>query len=44
MGKIIMEGAKEIARDMLDAINVDSDGFWGAVGKDFTSLPVIFVI
>jgi len=35
-----MEGAKEIARDMLDAINVDSHGFWGAVGKGFISLPV----
>lgn len=37
-----MEGAKEIARDMLDAINVDSHGFWGAVAKGFISLPVSF--
>ncbi|TDS97884.1 hypothetical protein EDF78_101259 [Rahnella sp. BIGb0236] len=35
-----MEGAKEIARDMLDAINVDSHGFWGAVAKGFISFPV----
>lgn len=37
-----MEGAKEIARDMLDAINVASHGFFGAVAKGFISFPVSF--
>lgn len=35
-----MDSAKEIARDMLDAINVDSSGFIGAVAKGFISFPV----
>lgn len=35
-----MDGAKEIARDMLDAINVDGSGFFGAVAKGFISFPV----
>lgn len=37
-----MDGAKEIARDMLNAINVDSTGFFGAVAKGFISFPVSF--
>jgi ABC-type maltose transport system permease subunit len=28
-----MDSAKEIARDMLEAINIDGSGFWGAIGK-----------
>ncbi|PJR52512.1 hypothetical protein CWM58_05135 [Klebsiella sp. H-Nf2] len=35
-----MDSAKEIARDMLEAINVDGSGFWGAVAKGFISFPV----
>ena len=35
-----MDSAKEIARDMLDAINVDGSGFLGAVAKGVISLPV----
>lgn len=35
-----MDSAKEIARDMLEAINVDGSGFWGSVGKGFISFPV----
>ena len=35
-----MDSAKEIARDMLDAINIDGSGFWGAVAKGFISFPV----
>lgn len=37
-----MDSAKEIARDMLEAINVDRSGFWGAIAKGFISLPVSF--
>ncbi|WP_145586486.1 hypothetical protein [Yersinia kristensenii] len=37
-----MDSAKEIARDMLDAINVDGSGFFGAVAKGFISFPVSF--
>lgn len=37
-----MDGAKEIARDMLDAINVDGHGFFVAVAKGFISFPVSF--
>lgn len=33
-----MDSAKEIAKDMLNSINVDGSGFWGAVGKGFISL------
>ena len=35
-----MDSAKEIARDMLEAINVDEAGFIGAVVKGIISLPV----
>ena len=35
-----MDSAKEIAREMLEAINVDGSGFFGAVAKGFISLPV----
>ncbi|MDX6039164.1 hypothetical protein [Scandinavium lactucae] len=35
-----MDSAKEIAKDMLNSINVDGSGFWGAVGKGFISLSV----
>lgn len=35
-----MDSAKEIARDMLAAINIDSYGLLGAVAKGFISLPV----
>lgn len=35
-----MDGAKEIARDMLNAINIDGSGFIGAVAKGIISLPV----
>lgn len=35
-----MDSAKDIARDMLEAINVDGSGFIGAVAKGFISLPV----
>lgn len=35
-----MDSAKEIARDMLDAINVDSSGFLVVVVKGAISLPV----
>ncbi|MEX9251134.1 hypothetical protein [Pseudenterobacter timonensis] len=35
-----MDSAKEIARDMLEAINIDGSGFWGAVAKGFISFPV----
>lgn len=35
-----MDSAKEIARDMLDAINVDGAGFIGAVAKGLISFPV----
>lgn len=35
-----MDSAKEIARDMLDAINVDGTGFLGAVAKGVISFPV----
>lgn len=35
-----MDSAKEIAHDMLDAINVDGAGFLGAVAKGFISFPV----
>lgn len=35
-----MDSAKEIARDMLDAINVDGTGFLGAVAKGIISFPV----
>ncbi|WP_145599804.1 hypothetical protein [Yersinia frederiksenii] len=37
-----MDSAKEIARDMLDAINIDGSGFFGAVAKGFISFPVSF--
>ncbi|MFP2466727.1 hypothetical protein ACLEUK_01130 [Pseudescherichia vulneris] len=35
-----MDSAKEIAKEMLDAIDVDSSGFWGAFGKGLVSFPV----
>jgi hypothetical protein len=35
-----MDSAKDIARDMLEAINVDSSGFIGAVAKGLISFPV----
>ncbi|HDQ6722227.1 TPA: hypothetical protein QBF63_005852, partial [Escherichia coli O146:H21] len=35
-----MDSAKEIARDMLEAVNINGDGFLGAVGKGLISLPV----
>jgi len=35
-----MDSAKEIARDMLEAINIDGSGFWGAMAKGVISLPV----
>lgn len=35
-----MDNAKDIAREMLEAINVDGSGFFGAVAKGFISLPV----
>ncbi|MBW8248848.1 hypothetical protein [Enterobacter mori] len=35
-----MDSAKEIARDMLEAINIKGDGFLGVVGKGIISLPV----
>ncbi|KQN58638.1 hypothetical protein [Erwinia sp. Leaf53] len=38
-----MDSAKEIARDMLDAINVDGSGFLGAVAKGVISFPVSLV-
>lgn len=34
-----MDSAKEIARDMLAAINIDGSGFWGAVAKGIISFP-----
>lgn len=37
-----MDGAKEIARDMLDAINFDSHGFISYTVKGFISFPVSF--
>lgn len=35
-----MDSAQEIARDMLNAINVDGNGFLGAVAKGIISFPV----
>ena len=35
-----MDSAKEIARDMLEAIHIDGSGFIGAVAKGVISLPV----
>ncbi|MCS2157985.1 hypothetical protein MUU48_13835 [Scandinavium sp. H11S7] len=35
-----MDGAKDLARKMLNVINVDDSGFLGAVAKGFISLPV----
>lgn len=35
-----MDNAKEIARDMLEAINIDGSGVIGAVAKGIISLPV----
>ena len=35
-----MDSAKDIARDMLEAIDIDGSGFWGAIGKGFISFPV----
>jgi|GEM_PF-1776980 len=35
-----MDNAKEIARDMLEAINIDGSGFMGAVAKGLISFPV----
>lgn len=35
-----MDSAKEIARDMLEAINVDGSGFFGAMARGFISFPV----
>ncbi|MEX3021804.1 hypothetical protein AB4K05_19665 [Kluyvera sp. STS39-E] len=35
-----MDNAKEIARDMLDAIHIDGSGLIGAVAKGIISLPV----
>lgn len=37
-----MESAKKIAHDMLDAIDIDSQGVIGAVAKGFISFPVSF--
>ena len=37
-----MDSAKKIAREMLDAINVDGSGLLGAVAKGFISFPVTF--
>ena len=37
-----MDSAKDIARDMLEAINVDGSGFIGAVAKGLISFPVSF--
>lgn len=37
-----MDSAKEIARDMLEAINIDGSGFIGAVAKGVISLPASF--
>jgi len=37
-----MDSAKEIAREMLEAINVDGSGFFGAIAKGVVSLPVSF--
>lgn len=35
-----MDGAKDIAKEMLDAIDIDSSGFLGAAAKGFISFPV----
>lgn len=35
-----MDSAKEIARDMLEAIHIDGSGFIGAVAKGIISFPV----
>lgn len=35
-----MDSARDIARDMLEAINVDGSGFIGAVAKGLISFPV----
>ncbi|HCQ7474972.1 TPA: hypothetical protein OL758_001925 [Klebsiella michiganensis] len=35
-----MDSAKDIARDMLEAIHIDGSGFIGAVAKGVISLPV----
>ena len=35
-----MDNAKEVARDMLEAINIDGSGFMGAVAKGLISFPV----
>ncbi|MEX0535551.1 hypothetical protein AB3X28_25190 [Raoultella terrigena] len=35
-----MDSAKEIAKDMLEAINIDGSGFISAVAKGIISLPV----
>lgn len=35
-----MDSAKEIAKDMLEAINIEGSGFIGAVAKGIISLPV----
>ncbi|MFP2466728.1 hypothetical protein ACLEUK_01135 [Pseudescherichia vulneris] len=38
-----MDGAKDLAREMLNVINVDDSGFLGGVGKGFISTPVNLV-
>ncbi|MDX6018870.1 hypothetical protein SIL08_00980 [Scandinavium sp. V105_16] len=38
-----MDGAKDLAREMLNVINVDDSGFLGAVAKGFISIPVNLV-
>ncbi|HAT7643220.1 TPA: hypothetical protein JAX24_004215, partial [Enterobacter asburiae] len=35
-----MDSAKEIAKDMLEAIHIDGSGFIGAVAKGVISLPI----
>lgn len=35
-----MDSAKEIARNMLEAINIDGSGFFGSMAKGFISFPV----
>ena len=35
-----MDGAKDLAKDMLEAINVDDSGFIAALAKGLISFPV----
>lgn len=35
-----MDGAKELAKDMLEAINIDDSGFIAALAKGLISFPV----